>query len=288
MSKKSLIKRIGIILLLIIIIPLSILYIWSTVIIDKTYSFPLVKVNIPADTASVHEGERLVHIAHCSHCHGEKFTGGIVSKEDYVGEVIGPDITEIIPQYSNEELVRLLKTGVKKNGESVFVMPSFSYHNLKDASIADIIAYLRTLQPVPAAAGLDASSTLYPLGRLQIIEGDVTTISASADMAYCNKIHLNANDTSQVAEGRYLVTCNCTSCHAPDLKGRKGFSPDLIIVTAYSRAQFLHLLHTGEGALGRKYVNMMSDIAKHNLCYLHDDEMNAIYAYLQTKPTQKK
>ena len=288
MPKKNLVKRIGIILLLVIIVSLSALYIWSAAIIHKTYSFPLVKVNIPDDTASVLEGERLVHIAHCSHCHGDKMSGGVVDKVPYVGELIAPNISKIIPEYTNEELARLIRTGVKKNGESIYVMPSFSYHNLKEQSLDDIIAYLRTVPPVSTTPGIDATSSWYPLGRLQIIEGDITTISESADMAYCNSIHLNVNDTSQVAKGRYLVTCNCTSCHAPDLKGRKGFSPDLIIATAYTREHFLHLLHTGEGGLGRKNVTMMSDVAKHNLCYLHDDEMDAIYAYLQTMPTQKK
>lgn len=273
---------------MIILIPLSVLYVWSTAIIHKTYSVPLVKVNIPADSASVHEGERLLHIAHCSHCHGDKWSGGLVAKIPYVGEVIAPNISKIVPEYTNEELARLLRTGVKKNGESIYVMPSFSYHNLKEQSLDDMIAYLRTIQPVPSTPGIAASSSWYPLGRLQIIKGNIFTISESADMTYCNKIHLNANDTSVVEKGRYLVTCACTSCHAPDLKGRKGFSPDLIIATAYSRDRFVHLLHTGEGGLGRKDVTMMSDVAKHNLCYLHDDEMDAIYAYLQTMPTQKK
>jgi mono/diheme cytochrome c family protein len=288
MSKKNLLKRISLILLLIIIISLSVVYIWSTIIIEKKYNVPLVKVNIPTDTASVHEGERLVHIAHCSHCHGEKLTGGIVDKEEYVGELIAPNLTKLIPEYTNEELVRLIRTGVKKNGKSIFVMPSFSYHNLKEQSLNDMIAYLRTIQPLPSTPGVAASSTWYPLGRLKIIEGDITTITASGDMAYCNKMQLNTNDTSQVALGRYLVTCGCTGCHAPDLKGRKGFSPDLIIATGYSRTQFLHLLQTGEGGLGRKDVTMMSDVAKHNLCYLHEDEMNAIYSYLETMPTQTK
>jgi cytochrome c553 len=80
---------------------------------------------------------------------------------------------------------------------------------------------------------------------------------------------------------------SCTSCHGIDLKGKKGFTPDLIIATAYTKDKFLHLLNTGEGGLGRKTLGMMSDIAKGHLCYLHNNEMCAIYAYLETGPSQK-
>ena len=279
------IKGIVVGIVLLIILPLSIVYIWSTIILHKTYYIPLTAIHIPNDTASVREGERLTRIAHCAHCHGDKFSGGVVDKVDYVAQFIAPNISSIIPNYTNEELERLIKDGVKKNGQSVYIMPSVMYHGLKEGSIAKIIAYLRTIRPVPSTPGIPASTTYYPLGLLQIIEGKIPAMASTFKHNTPNQI--TQYDTSQVAFGKYLVMTSCTSCHGINLKGKAGFTPDLIIATAYKKDMFMHLLHTGEGGLGRKKLGMMSDIAKQHLCYLDENEMNAIYMYLQTAPSQK-
>ena len=285
MVTKTLVKRISIIILLIITVPLAIVYAWSTVILNKTYEIPLTVIRIPNDTASVREGERLTRIAHCAHCHGDKFNGGVVAKVDYVAEFIAPNITNLLPGYTDEELQRLIKDGVKKNGQSVYVMPSIMYHGMKEESVAKIIAYLRTLHPLPSSAGVPASSTYYPLGRLQIIEGKIKSMASTYD--HNARGPFDQHDTSEVAFGKYLVMTSCTSCHGINLKGKTGFTPDLIIATAYTKDKFIHLLQTGEGGLGRKTLGMMSDIAKGHLCYLHNNEMCAIYAYLEMVPSQK-
>ena len=80
---------------------------------------------------------------------------------------------------------------------------------------------------------------------------------------------------------------SCTSCHGINLKGKKDFTLDLIIATAYTKDKFIHLLQTGEGGFGRKALGMMSDIAKGHLCYLRNNEMCAIYAYFETGLSQK-
>jgi cytochrome c553 len=283
MIKKIYVKRIVFSLVLLIVLPIAIVYMWSTVILDKSYNIPLSGVHIPNDTASIREGERLARIAHCAHCHGDHFSGGVVSKTDYIAQFVAPNITKIIPGYSNEELERLLRHGVKKNGQSVYSMPSDMYYQLKEESINKIIAYLRSLPPVPSTANIPALTTYYLLGRLRLIQGKITPV---ADIINHNAPRQFAQyDTSLVTFGKYLTTTACTSCHGKELKGKKGFSPDLIIATAYTKDQFIHLLHAGEG-LSRKNLGMMSDIAKNHLSYLHDNEMNAIYAYLKTSPSK--
>jgi cytochrome c553 len=282
---KKIIKGIVIGLLIIIIVPFAAVYMWSAIIIHKTYNVPLTAIHIPNDTTSIKEGERLTRIAHCAHCHGDKFNGGVVAKVDYVAEFIAPNITNLLPGYTDEELQRLIKDGVKKDGQSVYVMPSIMYHGMKEESVAKIIAYLRTLHPLPSSAGVSASTTYYPLGRLQIIEGKIKSMASTYD--HNARGPFDQHDTSEVAFGKYLVMTSCTSCHGINLKGKTGFTPDLIIATAYTKDKFIHLLQTCEGGLGRKTLGMMSDIAKGHLCYLHNNEMCAIYAYLEMVPSQK-
>jgi cytochrome c553 len=282
MTKKTIVKRTAFSILLLIVLALAIIYIWSYVILDKTYNIPLSEVHIPNDSASINEGHRLVTIAHCSDCHGEHFTGNVFVKINHVAEIIAPNLTKIIPTYSNSELERLIRHGVKKNGHSVIIMPSFMYYQLKKESIDKIMAFLRTLQPEPDT--LNGATTNFEfLGRVAIIQGKLIPIAAMIDHNSPRKY--SNYDSTQVSFGKYLAMTTCTSCHGPELKGVAGLGPDLVIAAAYKRDEFCKLLHTGI-ALGGRNLDLMSHVAKNNLCHLNDNEMNCIYAYLQTKPTQ--
>ena len=272
-------------MIILIALPMAIVYIWSAFILNRKYHVPLSVIHIPNDTISVREGERLVRIEHCGDCHGLNFTGRVYRKIDYVAQLAGPNITTIISGYSNEELERLIRHGVKKNGKSVYAMPSAMYYQLKDESVEKIIAYLRTLKPVLSSREA-AALTYYPLGRLRIIQGKIQpvagTINHNAPRQFANY------DTSQTAFGKYLVMTACSNCHGKDLKGNALRNiPNLIIASAYNKDQFKHLLKTGEGGLNKKELGLMSEMGKNHLCYLSDKEVNAIYAFLKTLPFQK-
>jgi cytochrome c553 len=270
-------------------IAIGTIYIWSWRIMNKTYDLPLTFLNIPTDTASIQEGARLVRIAHCKDCHGEQFTGRIYRELDYKVKLVTPNVTQIISSYSNEELERLIRHGVKKNNRSVFFMPSPMYYELKDESVAKIIAYLRTLKPLPTPQDLPAGHVFSPLGRLEIIKGQymhnkgfykgaADRISHTAPRQYAN------HDTTQVAFGKYLAMTTCGSCHGRNLEGNPAATtPNLVIVHAYTNEQFIHLLKTGEGALGKKNLGLMSIVAKDHFSYMNEKEMNAIYSFLKTR-----
>lgn len=282
MTKRTIIKRIAYSVISLIVLIIAIIYIWSALIIDKTYNVPLAVVQIPKDSASINEGHRLVEIAHCSDCHGEHFTGNVFVKINHVAEIVAPNLTKVIPTYSNAELERLIRHGIKKNGHSVYIMPSFMFYQLKEESIDKIIAYLRTLHP--ESDTLNGAKTHFEfLGRVAVIQKKLIPIANMMDHNSPRKyIHY---DTTQVSFGRYLAMTTCTSCHGIDLKGEPGLGPNLVIAAAYKRDEFCKLLHTGV-ALGGRNLDLMSHVAKNNLCHLNDNEMNCIYAYLKTKPTQ--
>lgn len=250
-------------------------YVWSTAILNRKYDVPLTSVNIPHDSASIHEGERLVRIEHCSDCHGARFTGGTI--ENFTA----PNLTRVLPSYSDAELERLLKYGVRKDGRSVYAMPIYMYHQLQDESYTKIIAYLRTLKTLPSTPGIpDENSYSFPR-RLKIINGDINPEIVKPDVPR----QYIPEDTTCLSEGRYLAMTLCTSCHGADLKGFDGFSPNLIIASSYPEKDFFRLLRTGI-ALGDRELGLMSKITRNNLRYLNDDEINAIYAYLKTRPTR--
>jgi mono/diheme cytochrome c family protein len=282
---KIYIRRIVLAVVILILIAVATVYIWSTVIVDKTYAVPLTKIDVPKDTASVREGERLVHIAHCGDCHGEHLTGKVFEDVKPLATLVAPNLTQVIPTYSNEEIERLLRYGVMKNGHSIFIMPAFMYHELKVESISRIIAYLRTLTPMPSRADLPLKSSFTFLGRLLLIRGKLTPI---ADMIPPDTEGKYVDcDTTPVSFGRYLAMSTCTSCHGPELKGVEGLGPNLIIAASYKKEDFFKLIRTGVALGDRKNIGLMSVVTKNYLRYLNDKEINSIYAYLKTKPTIK-
>jgi mono/diheme cytochrome c family protein len=263
----------------VLIVGLTIIYSWSMLIMHKTYDVPLTTISIPSDVVAIREGARLIRIEHCRSCHGEQFEGKRFQHTPYRADQVAPNITALIATYSNEELERLIRHGVKKNGKSVFGMPSQMFFNLKDESVANIIAYLRTLKPIPPSPDLPASSTIYPLGRWDIITGKY--LGSAARINHLAPRHLAQHDSSQLAFGKYLAMTVCSSCHGGNLQGQ-GHAPNMSIAGAYSNVQFIHFLKTGEGALGRKELLVMSALAKNHLSYLNANEMNAIYTFLKS------
>jgi cytochrome c553 len=277
-------KRIIIGLGALIALTLATIYIWSASLLDKKYHVELIKLDIPTDSASIREGERITRIEHCGDCHGMQLTGRVFDKIPNTAKLVGPNLTTIIENYSNAELERVIRHGVKKNGASVFFMPSNMYYELRDDAVAKMIAYLRTLKPLPSPADLPSSTIYYPLGRLQLIKGRfpprAAIINHTAPRSYVNY------DSSQTAFGKYLTMTACSNCHGKDLKGKEK-RPNLVIAAAYSKEQFYHLIKTGEGGLGRKYLGQMSELAKNHLSSLNETEIDAIYSFLKTLPYRK-
>jgi cytochrome c553 len=282
-------KRFIISLLVLTVLAFATVYIWSSSLLNKKYKVPFTKLEIPTDTASGREGERLIRIEHCRDCHGEQLTGRIFDNIPNTAKLIGSNLTTIIGEYSNEELERVIRHGVKKNGTSVYFMPSEMYYELSDEAVAKMITYLRTLKPLPSPSDMPSSSVYYPLGRLKLIQGKFPPRAAMINHTEPRK-YINY-DTSRVAFGQYLTMTTCSNCHGKDLKGKepqgKVRRPNLIIAAAYTKQQFYHLIKTGEGGLGRKDLGQMSEIAKNHLGFLNDDEIDAIYSFLKTLPYRK-
>jgi cytochrome c553 len=260
---------------------LIVIYSWSSIIINRTYDVTMGELKVSHDTNSIRIGERLTRLALCARCHGENFAGKAFHKIEFKANLVAPNITEIIFKYSDEELERLIRHGIKKNGKAAWMFPAGMYKHLEDESVAQIIAYLRTLKPVRTPTDLRSSSTFYPLGRLGIIIGKFKPDAATINHQLSSSPVLR--DTSKAALGKYLTMTVCSGCHGQDLKGNTTLNtPDLVIASAYTENEFRHLLKTGEGGLDRRDLGIMSSVSKDHLKYLADDEIHAMYLFLQT------
>src|SRR5690606_29903099 len=87
----------------------------------------------------------------CTDCHGPDLSGGVMVDEPPF-RVVASNLTSgrggIGTSYSEIDLDRVIRHGVRPDGGPVLVMPSSGYNRLSDDDAARIIAYLRSLPPV--------------------------------------------------------------------------------------------------------------------------------------------
>ncbi len=232
----------------------------------------------PTDTNEVAEGRRLARLTGCTHCHGENLGGAVPFDIPNVVRIVAPDLTAILPQYSDAQLVGLLRRGVKRDGSGTWFMPAQMHRHLHDEDLTRIIAWIRLM---PITEGVTGQTQLRPIGRLMVAKGE---IRSSAEEI----LRLDRAGDARVPPGRgaYLVMNLCSECHGQNLEGRPEAlaapAPALAVVKAYSLEAFAQLMHDGTGAGGRT-SELMTQAALARFTYLTADEVAAMYEFLRTR-----
>lgn len=263
-----------------IVLGLAYLYFASERVLDRRYEVaapaPLV---IPTDPAEIAEGRHLAQLAGCMHCHGDRLTGTVVDDIPKVLRLVAPNISTRLPDYSNAQLVTVLRKGVKPDGTSVVFMPSEMFRHLRDEDLARVIAWLRT---VPASTeGVREKTEVRLLGRLILANGDVKLAAQTIPSLPPPIKGLDPEDP--LSRGRYLVMNLCTECHGQDLGGFGPINaPPLMVAKGYSTQQFARLMRDGVG-LGDRQLPFMAPTAKARFSHLRDEELQAVYAFLLSR-----
>lgn len=243
----------------------------------RTSAEPLVSIAVPTDSGSIAEGGRLALIHGCRGCHAPDLSGHVWEDDFLIGEINAPSLTLAAQKYTDDELARIIRRGVRPDGRTVWGMPSEMFAPLSDADVGRIIAYLRSVTPV---GGLPQRIKPGPLARLGIVTGEylpATTWVAQADSITAAGYYPAAGEPN--ALGAYLARTACPECHNLALQGYPGDTPDLSIAAGYSPAQFAHFFATGE-ALGGRELGLMSQVARSRFSNFTDEEEAALYAYL--------
>lgn len=188
---------------------------------NRQYTVALQAVSIPDDSASVTHGQHLTTaVSKCVECHGDNLGGKVFIDDPGLGLVVAPNITHgeggLLDSYSDEELVRVIRHGIKRDGRSTLIMPVEDYQYLTDEDVAAIVAYLHAAEPVDNSPGV---SILRPVGRV-LAAFDIAPLYTAATVD--TSLHPPASilpDTS-LEYGRYLANIGgCTGCHGPNLSG---------------------------------------------------------------------
>jgi cytochrome c553 len=218
------------------------------------------------------EGGRLAHVNGCYGCHGDDLRGHLFVDRFYIGRLSAPNLTRIMPHYSDQQIADVIREGVRADGTGVVFMPSHALVRLADADVAAMIAHFRTLESRSDAA---QDPSFGPLLRALVVARALPVEPAVVDRS-----QLGPSQRPAVL-GPYIARTTCAMCHGLDLHGEaQTESPNLFAITpAYSLAEFKTLLSTGIAIGGRK-LGLMTEMAQRGLRHLRDDEIAALHAYL--------
>ncbi len=260
--------------------------------LDHVYAVSVPTVVRSSDPAVLARGKHLAEsVAPCgiAECHGPDLGGGKTSDFGPLGRLTAPNVSGggLGAAYSDGELFRLLRHGLKRDGRSVRFMPSHEFNWLSDADLVAVVSYVRTLPPVQRDNGPFEVGVLGEvLDRFDLIPLDI------ARRVDHRNIELAPAPNPSASYGAFLAR-ECTGCHGktlaggpipgapPDLPIPLNLTPDATGLRGWSFEDFRRTLTTGLRKNGKKLAPMMPIAAYGKL---DDVEMHALWAYLANLP----
>jgi mono/diheme cytochrome c family protein len=259
---------------------------------DKVYDIPVPAVTKSDDPAVVARGKHLAEsLTGCTtpDCHGADGAGGKLMSMGPLGTLVGPNITNggLGAAYTDGDLFRLVRHGIKKDGRSLKFMPAQDFCWLPDADVVAIVSYLRSLPAVDR-----------PNGPIQVgMIGKVLDRAEKLPLDVARHI-----DHANVGKGpppeptaRYgeLLSRICTGCHGPHLSGGRipgapsslpvptNLTPHETGLKGWTYEDFVKLLEQGIKKNGSKLDPFMP---LQSFGKLDDTEKRALWAYLTSLP----
>jgi mono/diheme cytochrome c family protein len=278
-----------------------------------TYQPQKIEFKVVSSPESIERGKKLALML-CANCHRNlatgKFTGNLmIDAPPEFGKIYSANITQDkkfgIGEWTDEELVYLFRTGVKRDGK--YAPPYMAkMPEMADEDINAIISFLRSNNKMVAA---DPTPD-YPT-EPSFLTKFLCTV-AFKPLPYPTKPIELPDTTKPIELGKYLAhNLECYSCHSADYKTNNFMTPELskgyfgggnkplnreglVMVTpnltpdpetgigTWSEVKFINAVKYGlvEGQLALRYPMMPFP-------YLTDAEARSIYQYLQTIPPIK-
>ncbi len=262
-------------------------YVASRSVMARTYVVTVPQVPIPGDPASVARGQYLAEkVALCTDCHGSDLGGKVVEDNVALGRLVGANLTRgrggLPADYSDQDFVRVLTHGVKRDGRSVVFMPVADYLFTPD-DLGAIVAYVKSVPPVDRTV---PPMSVGPLARALGLFVGFPLASASAIDHGQPRLAARPNAADAVASGKYLVsTAGCYGCHAPQLTGGAGPPPGGSNITpvgigTWSERDFITALRTHRRPNG----SAINEAMPRAYGDMSDEDQARIFAYLRTVP----
>lgn len=270
-----------------------------------TYAHPEEEIALNMKAINIEEGRKLA-LSICYSCHYNPETktlaGRLHGNPSKLGSFYSGNITRDktfgIGDWTDQELVYFLVTGIKPNGEYVFDMPK--YPNLSPEDLSSLIGFLRSDEALLAATPYENPQAQYSWLMKFAIHFWLRPIDYSMVNIENNKV----DTADKQAYGKYLATAkySCFDCHSKNAflnnyfypeksigffrganphvneQGEIIVSPSLIgIETRYTEEEFVQAVKTGLTPEATMLRNPMLPFT-----YLSDYEVESMYLYLST------
>ncbi len=247
---------------------------------------------VAKDSATIARGEHVAtSIAKCTACHGANLGGHVVIDFAPIGHVFATNLTKgnggVLASYDDAALERAIRHGIGHDGRNLIIMPSGEFHNLSDADVTAVIAYIRAQPNVDQTI---SKSSVGPVIRVQWLAGKVIPINA-AEINH-NEKHVAVSPTGiSEQHGLYIAKNGCMGCHGAGLSGGPipGGPPDWkpaanltpTGIGHYSLGDFTRILQSGRRPDGSLLDTLMPIKATK---LMTAEEVESVYRFLKTVP----
>ncbi len=290
---KKILKWIGIVLgglIALLVVFAAVMIARGSAKLNATYEVQPAAVAIPDDAAAVARGEYLFTIV-CAGCHGVDLSGGVVMDDPGIGFVPASNLTAgqggIGGTYTDADFVRAIRHGVAPDGRPLIIMPAQAFWYFSDEDLGALIAYIKSAPPVDNDPG---QRNIKPVGRILLAAG---ALDLAANRIEHDAPRPPAPPRGATAEyGEYLVNIgDCRLCHGPALSGARPPIPDAPLapnltpggeLAEWSAEDFITTIRTGVSPHGHEIDPAF--MPWKDYANLTDDDLNAIFLYLQSIP----
>ena len=268
-------------------------------------------LKVSADSLKLEEGEKLAKTL-CAMCHlsdDGKLGGKHMTDASQFGEIHSTNITHHpehgrLDQYSDGELAYLIRTGIKKDGS--YAPPwMVKLPQLSDYDMESLISFLRTDHSLLQSSDKPNKET-----QLNFLSKMLIKMGVFSPLSYPEGPITSPSPSDKVAYGKYLTLFkyDCYACHSadfakcdfqnpeksvgflgggnpiPDLTGKPILSSNLTMdkktgLGNWTEEEFIRAVKIGlrTDKISNRYPMMPFTLLK-------DEEVSAIWAYLQTVP----
>ena len=277
-----------VVLLVVVATVVGYVYAASARLLARTYTTgALPPVSVRSDPPSQARGKYLFErVAVCVECHGSDLGGKVVDDSVAMGRLSSANLTRgrggIGASYSDEDFVRAILHGVKRDGHTVVFMPSADYQ-FTEEDFGALVAYIRSVPPVDREP---PSMSVGPMARALGLFTDFP-LAPAARIDHANvRFATTPNAADPIATGAYLVsTGGCRGCHGVDFTGGGGPPPGASNITpvgigAWNEQQFMTAIREHKRPNGSTIDEAMPRLYGQ----MSDADLRAIFAFLRTVP----
>jgi mono/diheme cytochrome c family protein len=280
---------------LIVAIALGVLSIYLVTENHRTYEYEVevTMADVIMTPESVENGRHVATIRGCVDCHGSNLGGDLFIEDPVVGLFVASNLTSgaggIANDYSDADFIRAIRHGVRKDRRSVIYMPSHEYSEIDSKDMNDLIAYIRSLEPVDNE--LPQSRINLPFRLMYFFNRDIHLFPARI-IDHSRPIPEPVMNRTPIQLGEY-VGATCTGCHGAGFSGGRipGSPPDWPAATNLTRGgpladwdeyEFITTMRTGITPDGRELQNQYMPWQVFG--QMTDEELQGLFAYLKSLP----